>query len=65
MPNFRNDVDMTAELVEIGLDDIHADTSAGDVGDLFGRRKTRQKDQVDLFLVRHHLGLFEGDAVPC
>ena len=32
------DLDLAAEAVEVGLDHVHADAAAGDIGDLLGGR---------------------------
>ncbi len=57
---FRDDVDVAAEFVQVGLDDIHADTAAGDIGDLCRRGKTWEKNDVNLLFLRHQLNLFRG-----
>ena len=38
-------VDRAADLLDVGLDHVHADASARDVGDLRGRAEARQEDQ--------------------
>ena len=54
-------IDLAAELVQIGLDHVHAHSAPGDIGDLFGRGQSGEEYEVGLFLVGHGLGLVRRD----
>jgi hypothetical protein len=47
----RRDRDTTAERLDRALDHVHADATAGNVGDLVGGRETGREDQVVDFFV--------------
>jgi hypothetical protein len=47
--------------VDIGLDDVHADAAAGDVGDFFGGGKSGKKNQVHAFALAHARSLLRRD----
>jgi hypothetical protein len=50
-----------ADFFDVGLDDVHADAAAGDVGDFFGSREAGEEDEVDAFAFAHTRGLFRRD----
>ena len=61
LPGDGLDVDRAVELLDVGLDHVHADAATGDVGrDILGR-ETRQEDQVEALPLVHGVGLFVGD----
>ena len=60
-PNFRIQVNLSAQPIQVGFDHIHADASAGEIGDLLGHGKPRQKNQLYLLTFRKFPRLFQGD----
>ncbi|MEZ5284152.1 MAG: hypothetical protein R2712_04945 [Vicinamibacterales bacterium] len=55
------DVHLPADALDVGLDDVHADAAARDVGDLLGRREARQEDELDQVVIAHTARLVRGD----
>jgi len=60
-PEFAFQIDDAADFFDVGLDHVHADAAPGDVGDLLGGGKARQKDQAPDVLIAHDGGAFLGD----
>jgi hypothetical protein len=61
LPGTRFDVDAAVELLDVGLDHVHADTAAGNIrGHILGR-KARQQDEIEALPVIHRIGFFIGD----
>ncbi len=54
-------VDGTADLLNVRLHHIHADTASGDVGHFFRRGKSGKKNQVEDLPLRHAGCLFGGN----
>jgi hypothetical protein len=54
-------LDPTADALDVGLDDVHADTAAGDVGDPVGGAEARLEDQPAQLLLAHPGGILRGD----
>src|SRR5262249_44925224 len=58
---YRLQIDGAANLLDVGLDHIHANTAAGDVADLLRRGEPGEKNQVYQLLVRHAIRLLGAD----
>ena len=58
------DLDGAADGLDVGLDDVHADTATGDVRDGGGRREPGQEDQLEDVGRAHPVELGGGDQAP-
>jgi hypothetical protein len=54
-------LDRAVELLDVGLDHIHADTAPGHVRRLRHGRETGQEDQIEALPVVQRIGFFLGD----
>ena len=52
------DVDNAADLLNMGLHDVHADAAAGNIGHALRRGEPGQEDEVESFAIAELLGLF-------
>src|SRR5689334_17121270 len=51
LPEARFEADRGFQAMQNALDDIHANTTSGDFGDLFGGREAGAEDEVERFLL--------------
>src|SRR5262249_48331103 len=61
LPDDALDVHRAADLLDVGLDDVHADAAPAEAGDLHGGREARQEDEPRQRLRAHPPGLLGGD----
>ncbi len=57
LPRPAEHVHGAADLLDVGLDHVHADAAAGDVGHLFGGGEAGQEDQLQQLALAHPVGL--------